>query len=553
MAAEIRDLAFTIRAIDSASATVDEIANKLRAATEGQATSVVNAQRKIAEIIARGDPAKAQALELEKQLSQLQNYAVRAKAGTGEVEAARTQIIKDFEARRSATMATGAEQAKAGFREIGQSVTTMSHLFGGASQSIVGDISKLAAGFAAGNVLGLAVAGITTLVARLSQAFTEVGEHAEKSAAAASKRWSDARLSVANQIKSLREQTETKRAAIAGEDPQIAEANRTIRRAEAAVEVARAELKNLQGQLASGGVNEFKERYALAQAAGRDVATAERTAELARSAAFEFTIARRNELEIDTTKKTSSTRVAIVRDAEGEINRIIAGMSEARALVVGNFESQQNDLAQAAGDAAWALAEEREQRIRDAADAAFDAPEIPKGEYAAAGINAGAAFARGLKSAIESEDPMDIFGALISGAGAILSIIPGLGIAGTALSALGGFFEDGGPVLPQGRNGLATINNDAIPAILHPNEFVLDAPSVSALGGIGAVESMRRDLRSPQSHNPRGRELISINAPLPVAVYRSFVGPGQARAFGDRQSGLSARAIKNAVQTPRYK
>ena len=127
------------------------------------------------------------------------------------------------------------------------------------------------------------------------------------------------------------------------------------------------------------------------------------------------------------------------------------------------------------------LQQSQQQQVEDQQRLADQAAGVWKD----AGLDAGESFATGLRNYLESKDPADLFGGVLSAAGSILDVfLPG---AGRVANFVGGLFEGGGIphafALPSGRGGLATGNIDAMPAWLHKREVVFKEDVVDAFPG----------------------------------------------------------------------
>lgn len=171
-------------------------------------------------------------------------------------------------------------------------------------------------------------------------------------------------------------------------------------------------------------------------------------------------------------------------------------------------------------------------------------------EWVNAGMNAGASFAYGLKSYMDSRDPMDLFKGLLSAASGVLAVLVG-GPAGAAISGagglIGGLFRNGGTPyafdLPQGRNGLAVlpgVNYDAKPAWLHKNEVVMPEEVVNdTFGGLPNAARVAAGGPPPGRAAPLGGDTFvikSFDSQDALGGIRRALGPAAEFARDVRQS-----------------
>lgn len=631
MAAEVRDLAFTIKAIDSASATVEEIAAKLEAATEGQARSVANAQRQIAAIIARGDPAKAQAVQLEKELAQLKSYGDRARASEETLAQARRKIIEDFERARQqvsqrtadsvVTSTTSTKQAlgelKGGIGDIGQLANNLAGTFDATGQKVTGLVQSMVQSFASGGPVALAIGGTIALLGVWKSELDEIKRYSQEAAKAAA----DAQQAYNNELDQtlnrLREEKAIRGEEAAGGSRRSLELGRTAQGAEQLAATRADQLAAIDAQIASQrqgltdflaspdaedssvtGMNEAG-RQARRRAVDEAVAQLEaQRAELQKQYDKEIEVARlageayQQEISDLEQKRTKLAQEVVASPGRG---RRGGGMKKPKEetkkpeekFVPGEYslwtpydqfeadrQAAQFKAEQEAGEKAKKEAErqaaDREKAMKQAAaerlradqemaKAAAEAMKAEQEAFREAGLLAAETFAQGFKAAMDGEDTRSIIKGVLQGVAGVASMIPGGQAVGIGAGLVSQFLRSGGPVIPQGRGGLATmVNNDGIPAVLHPNEFVFDSDSVNAAGGIGRLEALRRDLRSGGGKRGSGSggsgavvNVVAFDQGTMLDTIGKAVEPAQYRRVANRQGSKAREAARKAASKPR--
>lgn len=632
MAAEVRDLAFTIKAIDSASATVDEIAAKLERASEGQARSVANAQRQIAAIIARGDPAKAQAVALEKELAQLKSYGDRAKASEETIAAARRKIIEDFERSRQAVSARTAEsvvastnstkqalgELKGGIGDIGQLANSLAGNFDATGQKVTGLVQSMVASFSSGGPVALAIGGTIALLGIWKSELDEIKRYAAEAAKTAADAQQAYNAELDQTLNRLREEKAIRGEEAAGGSRRSLELGRTAKGAEELAASRADQIAGLDAQIAAQrqgladflaspdaedssvtGMNEAA-RQGRRRVVDDAVAQLEaQRAELQKQYDKEIEVAKLageayqqeiSELEQKRAKLAQEVTAAPGRGRRG------GGMSKAakqepkkaeEKFVPGEYslwtpydqfeadranarfkaeqeasEKAKQEAERVAADREKAMKQAAAERLRADQEMAKAAAEAMKAEQEAfreAGLLAAETFAQGFKAAMDGEDTRSIIKGVLQGVAGVASMIPGGQAVGIGAGLVSQFLRAGGPVLPQGRGGLATmVNNDGIPAVLHPNEFVFDSESVNAAGGIGRLEALRRDLRSgggrgasPSSGAGAVVNVVAFDQGTMLDTIGKAVEPAQYRRVANRQGSKARDAARKAATKPR--
>lgn len=191
----------------TASSNLPEVLTEDEEALRRAAAAHEKAQKEIAKIIARGDPAKAAELQLQRQLAALERAGARSKDVVDQVEKAKADIIARYEKRKTELIEQEAKkqaeilereskkqgEAILGLRKPVKDVTSLIARLGGEAGSAVGSVGKLGLGlastFASGGLVALAIAGTGAAVATVASNIRETSKAAEEAKIAQVAAW----------------------------------------------------------------------------------------------------------------------------------------------------------------------------------------------------------------------------------------------------------------------------------------------------------------------------------------------------------------------------
>jgi hypothetical protein len=173
--------------------------------------------------------------------------------------------------------------------------------------------------------------------------------------------------------------------------------------------------------------------------------------------------------------------------------------------------------------------------------------------WAQAGVQAGTAFAGGIKSYLNSKDPIDIFKGLLSAAGSILSMIPGLNIVGAAISGIGGLLHGGGQIGPivTAHAGVSlagpSVRNDETIIKAQRGEGVVSKIGMGGLGTEG-LDQLNRTGRLPASGGNVYNQIVSaLDTPSYSAFAPRTVEPVSKQRVQDYAGSLWLKRLQQQV------
>ena len=153
-------------------------------------------EKEIAKILARGDPAKALDLQLQRQLAALERASARSIDVTEQVEKAKAEIIARYEKQKTAMIEAESKKAQTSVGAMKtpiKDVTGLIARLGGEAGGALGKVGSAGAGllstFASGGPLALGVAAVGTGIAALVSHIRETSKAAEEAKLAQIATW----------------------------------------------------------------------------------------------------------------------------------------------------------------------------------------------------------------------------------------------------------------------------------------------------------------------------------------------------------------------------